>query len=166
MYQLMNLIRREEPEANIVYVNMEDLAFDHLRSYNLLHAYVTERLKVGERNYIFIDEVQEVSEFWRAVRSWALEEKNDIYLTGSNSRMTGTDVVGMLSGRYVEVRNWSLTYREFLLFHQLEDNDEALDLYMHYGGLPYLSHLPKEGWSIYEVSMPRLCCAMWCNARG
>lgn len=101
-------------------------------------------MKKDQKNYIFIDEIQEVSEFWRAVRSWALNEKNDIYITGSNSRMMSADIAGMLSGRYVEFRIWSLNYKEFLLFHEMEDNDESLELYMYYGGLPYLAMLPKD----------------------
>lgn len=144
MYQLIQIIRREEPDANIVYINMEDLTYDHLRTYDRLHDYVSQHLKNDGRNYIFIDEIQEVAEFWRAVRSWALNELNDIYITGSNSQMMGADVAGMLSGRYVEIRIWSLTYSEFLTFHHLEDSDETLNLYMYYGGMPYLAHLPKD----------------------
>jgi predicted AAA+ superfamily ATPase len=74
----------------------------------------------------------------------ALDENNDMYITGSNSDMLSVDLANELGGRYVEFTIHSLSYLEFLDFHQLENNDASLEKYIHYGGLPYLIHLQLE----------------------
>ncbi len=95
-------------------------------------------------NYIFVDEIQEIQDFRLAIRSLALDDNNDIYVTGSNSEIFSSDLANELGGRYVEFVVYSLSYIEFLDFHELENTDASLEKYIHYGGLPYLIHLPME----------------------
>ena len=71
-----------------------------------------------------------------------LDEGNDIYITGSNAKMLSGELATYLSGRYIECNVYSLSYTEFLSFHSLADDDDSLELYMKYGGLPYLINLP------------------------
>ncbi len=144
LYQLINLIKEEEPDANIIYVNKEDLEFEFIVDYRDLYAYVKQRLNDEHRNYIFVDEIQEITDFRLAIRSLALDENNDIYITGSNSEMFSSDLANELGGRYVEFKIYSLSYLEFLQFHQLPNDDESLEKYIHFGGLPYLINLPLE----------------------
>ena len=100
---------------------------------------------VSERkNYIFIDEIQEIADFKVTIRSLAIDDNNDIYITGSNSEMFSSDLANELGGRYVEFRIYSLSYLEFLNFHKLSNDDVSLEKYFHFGGLPYLIHLPLE----------------------
>lgn len=99
LYQLMNLVRTEENDANIIYINKEDLEFSPIVNYLDLYNYVRSRQLDGRRNYIFIDEIQEISDFRRAVRSLALDSDNDIYITGSNSEMFSSDLTNELGGR-------------------------------------------------------------------
>ena len=144
LFQLMELITADEPDANILYINKEDIAFVDITDYKTLHEYIAPRLKDDSRNYIFIDEIQEIVDFKLAIRSLALNERNDIYITGSNSKIFSSDIANALGGRYIEQRVYSLSYPEFLEFHQLPDDDASLEQYIHFGGLPYLIHLPMN----------------------
>lgn len=144
LYQLINLIRDEERDANIIYINKEDLEFEFITNYRDLYDYVKERISDEHRNYIFVDEIQEIADFRLAIRSLALDENNDIYITGSNSEMFSSDLANELGGRYVEFKIFSLSYLEFLQFHQLPNDDDSLEKYIHFGGLPYLINLPLE----------------------
>lgn len=103
-------------------------------------------------NYIFVDEIQEISDFRLAIRSLALDENNDIYITGSNSEVFSTDLANILGGRYIEFTIYSLSYLEFLDFIDLPNNDESLEKYVHLGGLPYIIHLPLEEDIVMEYN--------------
>lgn len=150
LYQLMELIRKEEPQANIIYINKEDIEFSDIKTYKDLNDYVLSKSFAYKMNYIFIDEIQEIKDFRIAVRSLALDDNNDIYLTGSNSQIFSSDLANELGGRYVEFTIYSLSYLEFLDFQKLPNDDKALELYIHYGGLPYLIHLPLEEEVVME----------------
>ncbi|GHV46174.1 ATPase [Bacteroidia bacterium] len=91
-----------------------------------------------------------IKDFHIVVKSWALDENSDIYITGSNSEMLSGDLANELGGRYVEFTIYSLLYLEFLDFHKLTNNDESLERYIRYGGLPYLIHLPFDDAVIKE----------------
>ena len=144
LFQLIRHIRQDEPDASIIYVNMEDFAFSGIRTAEDLHDYISSHLRDGGYNYIFIDEIQEVSQFEKAVRSLLLSPMNDIYLTGSNARMLSGELATYLSGRHVAFDVYSLSYSEFLEFHRLDDSDASLQKYIRYGGLPYLVNLQLE----------------------
>ena len=150
LYQLINLINSEESNANIIYINKEDLDFDFIHTYRDLYSYVKDRLLEERRNYIFIDEIQEIEDFHLAIRSLALNDNNDIYITGSNSKMLSSELANELGGRYVEFKIYSLSYMEFLQFHKLDNDDESLEKYIHFGGLPYLINIPMEEQIVME----------------
>lgn len=150
LYQLIAEIRKEERDAHIIYINKEDIAYVDIVSSKDLHDYIAQRLIDGKRNYIFIDEIQEIEDFKVAVRSLALDDGNDIYITGSNSEMFSSDLANELGGRYVEFKIYSLSYTEFLDFHKLPDDDESLEKYNRFGGLPYLIHLPMREEVVME----------------
>ncbi|MDL2251518.1 ATP-binding protein [Odoribacter sp. OttesenSCG-928-J03] len=150
LFQLINLIKSEEKDANIIYINKEDIEFVDILSYKELHDYISKRLVDDRKNYIFIDEIQEIIDFKVVIRSLALDDNNDIYITGSNSEMFSGDLANELGGRYVEFRIYSLSYLEFLDFHQLANDDDSLEKYIHFGGLPYLIHLPFDEAVIME----------------
>jgi predicted AAA+ superfamily ATPase len=144
LFQLINLIRSEEEDANIIYINKEDIDFVDMISFKELYEYISKKLADNRKNYIFVDEIQEIDNFKTAIRSLALDDSNDIYITGSNSDMFSSDLANELGGRYVEFRIYGLSYPEFLSFHNLPDKDESLEKYTHFGGLPYLIHLPLD----------------------
>ena len=141
LFQLMEQVQNEEPDAHIIYINREDMKFDFMRTALDLNNYILANRKEGVRNFIFIDEIQDIAEFEKALRSLLLDESNDIYITGSNARLLSSELATYLSGRYVEFKVYSLSYTEFLQFHELENNADSYDLYARYGGLPYLINL-------------------------
>jgi len=144
LLQIIELIKKNDRKANIIYIDKEDIAFDTIRTYRDLHDFIQSKIKRDVKNYIFIDEIQMISDFHLAVKSFALDENNDIYITGSNSHMLSADLANELGGRYVEFTIYSLSYMEFIDFHKLANDDNALEKYTHFGGLPYLIHLPLE----------------------
>ena len=150
LLQLMRYIEAEEKDANIIYINKEDLQFAKIRTYRELNDYLTQRLLPEQRNYIFVDEIQEIEEFGLAIRSLALDEHNDIYVTGSNSLLFSGDLANAMGGRYVAFRIYSLSYTEFLEFHQLQDDEAALEKDTRFGGFPYLRHLPLRDEVVLE----------------
>lgn len=152
-YILKNIAQeamRRNPDANFVTINLEDFAFSHITSAGLLHEEIISRLSDNRKNYIFLDEVQEIRDFDKVVRSLILDSRNDIYLTGSNSDMLSAEIASRLAGRSIQFHIHPLTYREFLEFHSLTDSDSSLATYLRYGGLPYLMHLPEQStWAEY-----------------
>ncbi|MCX2431478.1 ATP-binding protein [Pedobacter sp. GR22-10] len=142
VFQLINHILEQDEHANIIYINKEDLQFDFIKEANDLNSYITSKIKSDVHNYIFIDEIQDIIDFEKAIRSLLLNESNDIYITGSNAKMLSGELSTYLSGRYIEITIYSLSYSEFLLFHKLENNEGSMEHYFKYGGLPYLINLP------------------------
>lgn len=143
-------IREIDSTANIINIDLEDFAFSHITDAKSLHDEIANRIKEGQKNYIFIDEVQEVEDFDKVIRSLNLNPANDIYITGSNSKMLSSEMASKLAGRRIEMQVHPLSYQEFLEFHKMEDSDTAMSEYLRFGGLPYLVNLPQRNtWSEY-----------------
>ena len=137
-YVMRELVQRKQTEdANIIYIDKEKAAFDFIANYKDLVAYIDEQRVPQKHTYILIDEVQEIEEFERGLRNYYDSPDIDIIVTG-NSDTLSSDLATLLSGRYVEIFIQGLSYEEFLVFHQLDDNDETLRKYINYGGLPGL----------------------------
>ena len=150
LYQLIEEILGEEPDANIIYINLEDFAFSSLQTAEDLHSYIISHSKEKAKNYIFIDEIQDIPGFEKVIRSLLLNEDNDIYITGSNAKMLSGELATYLSGRYIEFKIYSLSYSEFLEFHGLTESETSYELYSRYGGLPYLLNIPLEDETVNE----------------
>lgn len=143
-------IRSSHPDANFITLNLEDFAVSHITDARALNEEICARLSPTTNNYIFIDEIQEVEGFDKVIRSLALNPRNDIYVTGSNSAMLSSEIASRLAGRSIEFRIHPLTYREFLIFHSLEDSEDAIAQYLKFGGMPYLRNLPMpQTWNEY-----------------
>lgn len=148
--KIAGMIAESDSQANIITINLEDFAFSHIKDAESLHQEIAHRLDNSKNNYIFLDEIQEVKDFDRVVRSLLLDDKIDIYITGSNSAMLSSEMASRLAGRSIEVRVHPLSYNEFLLFHNLSDTDDSLATFLRYGGMPYLRNLPeKSTWDEY-----------------
>ena len=102
-----------DPEQ-IIAINFEDVANEHLLDYHALHDYVTEHLQTDKMTYIFLDEIQAVPDFQKAVDSLFIREGTDIYITGSNAHMLSGELATLLSGRYIEIPMLPLSFAEYL----------------------------------------------------
>jgi len=100
-------------EEQIVFINFEDLSFNHLRDYMKLYTYVMDRVQEDKMNYIFLDEIQHVNEFERVVDSLFIHENLDIYITGSNAYFMSGELATLLSGRYIELKMLPLSFKEY-----------------------------------------------------
>lgn len=144
---ILKMIRDDKkPDSgnNVIYIDKEKWQYDAIQTYKDLNEYI-ERYWVNDKhNYILIDEVQDIEEFERSVRSFRTEPNTDIIITGSNARMLSNELSTLIGGRYKEIYIQSLSYNEFLEFHNLSDNDESLSLYIQYGGMPGLAKIGLE----------------------
>lgn len=148
--QLYQHILQTSPESNVMYINKELEEFAFLHTHEDLSQYVSERLKPSVQNYLFIDEVQDITGFEHTLRSLQASDSCDIFITGSNATMLSSELSTYLSGRYIEFRISGLSYLEFLQFHHLTDSTESLRNYLTFGGLPYLSNLSLQQEIVFE----------------
>ncbi len=127
-------------DCQIISINFEDIANEHLLDYKTLHSYVTEHLVQGKMTYIFFDEIQAVSQFQKAVDSLFLKKNVDIYITGSNAYMLSGELATLLSGRYIEIQMLPFSFAEYF---ELVGGDkrDAWNAYFSNGGFPYTAFI-------------------------
>lgn len=153
---MMKTVRDQKasnPDNNIIYIDKEKREFDSIRNYQDLNQYIDEHFVTSKHNYILIDEIQDITEFERSIRSYRTEPNTDIIITGSNAKMLSNELSTLIGGRYKEIYIQSLSYEEFLVFHQLPDNDDSLAKYIQYGGLPGLAKIGLEEDDAREYQM-------------
>ena len=124
--------------ANVIFIDKEKHEFDDIKTYKDLNAYIDEHRNKAKTNFILVDEIQDIEEFEKSVRSYYEEPDIEIVVTGSNSKMLSSDLSTLIGGRYKEIYIQALSYEEFMLFHQLPDSDDTLAKYIQFGGLPGL----------------------------
>lgn len=140
----------KEPNSNIIYIDKEKREFDFIRNYQNLNDYIESKFVKDKHNYILIDEVQDIAEFERSVRSYRTEENIDIIITGSNAKMLSGELSTIIGGRFKEIYIQPLSYEEFLTFHSLEDNDDSLTKYVNLGGMPGLNKIGLQEDDVRE----------------
>ena len=153
---MMKTVRDQKasnPDNNIIYIDKEKREFDSIRNYQDLNQYIDEHFVASKHNHILIDEIQDITEFERSIRSFRTEPNTDIIITGSNAKMLSNELSTLIGGRYKEIYIQSLSYEEFLVFHQLPDNDDSLAKYIQYGGLPGLAKIGLEEDDAREYQM-------------
>lgn len=150
LFQLMDRISALDPDGQQIYINKELNEFAEIRRDKDLLEYIAAHRKADRQLYLFIDELQEIDGFEHALRSLQAEGDVDIYGTGSNAKLLSGELAAYLSGRYVEIKVYGLTYAEFLQFHGQQQGRESLNAYMKFGGLPYLRHLELNDSIIFD----------------
>jgi len=128
----------KDERANIIFIDKEKHEFDDIKTHQDLNAYIDARRDKKKTNYILVDEIQDIEEFEKSVRSYYEEPDVELVITGSNSKMLSSDLSSLIGGRYKEIYIQTLSYEEFMLFHQLTDSDDTLAKYIQFGGLPGL----------------------------
>jgi len=140
LMQIQEWILKHIQSSHVIYISKELHAFSHITNADELYQYVDELLRPDRKNYLLIDEVQDIADYEKALRSLHAENRCQIIATGSNAYVFSSELSTRLAGRYIEIPIHSLTYREFLCFHQMEDSDKSLLEYLRVGGLPGLCH--------------------------
>ena len=134
------LLNTNIDDNNIIYINFESAKYDDIKSYKDLYKYVKEKIK-KEKVYLLLDEVQNVESWEKAINSFKVDFNIDIYITGSNAYLLSSELSTLLSGRYIEIKMYPLSFKEFIKFNNYDNNnlDEKFNEYLKYGGLPAIT---------------------------
>ena len=120
----------------IIHINLEDADYN-FKDYKELYDYVTSKIDNKNNYYVFLDEVQNISEFQKAVDSLYIKKNVDVYITGSNAYLLSGELATLLSGRYTEIKMLPLSFKEYV--SSFEDNSNTYNLFLDYmknGGMP------------------------------
>lgn len=128
----------------IIFINFEELEYEELQDYHKLYNYIKERLISDRYTYIFLDEIQKVEGFEKAVDSLYVKENTDIYITGSNAYMLSGELATLLSGRYVEISMLPISFSEYCQIKNANNYDELFVEYMQNGGFPYIAQMDNS----------------------
>jgi len=134
-----DLINNKINQRNIVFINRDSLEFDSINTYMNLNDYVLEKFKgVKGKKYLFIDEVQTIEKWEKAIAGFFADNIADIYVTGSNAGLLSSELAGLLTGRYIEIKINTLVFSEFLEFRNKtnKEKQEEFSLFLKYGGFP------------------------------
>ena len=136
MQDYIHYLKTHMNNINIIFIDFMDLAYEEIKEYHALHAYVEAHYEAGKTNYLFIDEVQMCSKFELAINSLYSKNKYDIYITGSNAFLLSADLATLFTGRYIEIHVFPFSFQEFCMYHDnIKDKDTLFDEYTLRGGL-------------------------------
>lgn len=122
-------------EANIISFDLSSLKYEELREYHALNDYVEKHYVNNKRNFLFIDEVQMCKGFELALNSLHASRKYDIYITGSNAFLAGSDLATLFVGRTYTIEVYPFSFAEFMRYFNYQDGYEAFDKYVREGGM-------------------------------
>lgn len=131
-------------DGHVLYVDMENPDYANITDFEQLNSWIKKHISEKKRNYLLIDEVQEIAHFEKTLRYWVKQPNVDMVVTGSNAMMLSSDIATVFAGRYVRVHVQSLNYKEFLEFNRMPSSPEALAAYLRWGGLPFLCNIPAD----------------------
>ncbi len=146
------ILKKGIPSMNILYINKESLEFDDIKNYKDLYQYAINYFeKIKGKKYIIIDEIQDIEEWEKAIASFLADNYADITISGSNSKLLSSELATLLSGRYVEMPVYPLTFKEFLTFRsdRLGVEDE-FNNFIKYGGLPGIHMMKLQDEFVFE----------------
>lgn len=137
----------------ILFIDMESFDYRHIKNADDLYSEVISYFELySGQKFLFIDEVQEIESWEKAVNSFLKSKEYDIYVTGSNAHLLSSDLATYLTGRYVQLEVHSLSYSEYLAINGCDTHsDEMFQKYLNFGGLPGLTHLPHEEQLLYQT---------------
>ena len=127
-------------ENNIIHMNFESGLYDEINDYKKLYNYVKDKIN-KKKMYLLLDEVQNVDKWEKAINSFKVDFDIDIYITGSNAYLLSSELSTLLSGRYIEIKMYPLSFKEFLTFNKYTytNLEEKFNEYLKYGGFPAVS---------------------------
>lgn len=126
-------------ESQIIRINLEDPIYNELNDFMKLYNFVMERINPNEKNYVFLDEVQNVDKFQKACDGLYINKNIDLYITGSNAYLLSGELATLLSGRYIEIKMLPLSFKEYVsAFPENSNIDRLFQNYMSLGSFPYI----------------------------
>lgn len=139
------LLNNGVDEKNIIHINFESAIYDDIKDYKDLYKKIKDTLSKG-KNYILLDEVQNVDKWEKAINSLNIDFDVDIYITGSNAYLLSSELATLLSGRYIEIKMYTLSFNEYLKFNNYDKTniEEKFNEYLKNGGLPAITHIKEK----------------------
>lgn len=148
--QIKDGMAEAKQKINVISIDKEKLEFDDIKDYKDLYRHIILNTRKRSKNIVMIDEIQEIDEFERALRDLNEDPLYDIFCTGSNAQLLSGELSTMLAGRYIEIQIHSLSFNEFIEFHQVDNSMMSFGKYIKFGGMPYLIHLPLEDEVVFD----------------
>ncbi|MCI8521484.1 MAG: ATP-binding protein [Clostridia bacterium] len=145
------LLNNGTKQNQIISINFEDMDYEELQDYHKLYKYIKEKLLPDKMNYIFLDEIQHVQNFEKAVDSLFIKKNVDLYITGSNAYFMSGELATFLSGRYIELRMLPLSFSEYCIGNT--DNipiSEKYKLYIENSSFPYVLNYNNNEKEIHD----------------
>lgn len=140
-------------DEQIIKINLESQDFS-FENYTELYNFITDRIDSNKKNYVFIDEVQRIEDFQKAIDSLYINKNIDLYITGSNAYLLSGELATLISGRYIEIKMLPLSYKEYISAFDINvDKQEKLLDYLKYGSLPLTVELFKTDPDLIENYM-------------
>ena len=130
-------------DNHIISINLED-PDNEFDTYKDLYKYVKEQIKDKKPYYVFLDEVQKVSEFQKAVDGLYIIKNVDVYITGSNAFLLSGELATLLTGRYIEIKMYPLSFKEYLSYYGKDANEKIYLDYINRSSFPYALKLEGE----------------------
>ena len=134
------LLNNQVKEDNIIYMNFESALYDDIKNYKDLYQFIKEKIKKN-KVYLLLDEIQNVESWEKAINSLKVDFDIDIYITGSNAYLLSSELSTLLSGRYIEIKVYPLSFSEYLIFNNYDNTniEDKFNEYLKYGGLPAIT---------------------------
>jgi len=127
---------------NIVYLNLEEMENEALLERFVLHDYILKNTNSNQKNYVFLDEIQNVPNFEKLVDSLFVKEYIDLYITGSNAYFLSSELATLLTGRYIEIKMLPFSFAEFAQNYADKKNTQKIfEDYILYGGFPEAANM-------------------------
>ena len=139
------LLKRGINKENILLINFESAKYRNVSNPRELDLLVDDLTKgIDGKIYMFFDEIQNVDGWERSINSFRIDYDCDIYLTGSNSKLLSGELATHLAGRYMEIKMYPFSFKEYLDYKKIPPNKNAFADYLVYGGFPFLLSLENE----------------------
>ncbi|WP_455042854.1 ATP-binding protein [Leptotrichia buccalis] len=156
------LLENGVAKNQIISINFEDMDYEEFTDYKKLYEYIKSKMIEDKRNYIFLDEIQNVDKFEKVVDSLFIKENTDLYITGSNAYFMSSELATLLSGRYIELKMLPLSFKEYyqakLEYEKLEQKENRIlktliqyyNEYIVNSSFPYTLQLDSDLKNIHE----------------
>lgn len=131
------LLERGVLAEQIIYINLESFVFSDLKDAKTLYEFIQGKMVAGQKHYVLLDEIQDVQDWEKSVNAFIVDFDIDLYITGSNSQLLSSELATFLTGRYVEIPIFTLSFQEFLTFK------------LHYGQ----NNLPQQSFAQDKASL-------------
>ena len=133
-------------DNHIIFINFEDLEYEEYTNYKTLYNYLNKRIIDSKKYYIFLDEIQNVEKYEKTVDSLLVKGNCDIYITGSNAYMLSSELSTLLSGRYIEIKMFPLSFKEYVSYYKDVNNnyEDLFNKYINSSSYPFSINFKEE----------------------